>query len=202
MPHVCVDEHPSGVAGKAGNGLFAKRRVHRVWPWPVSFKQEGTLLPVHLRGLFLPTHTTSEAAEHPMEPDALAYIKTSEDEELSTIGVRSEEHAEPERLSATDLLKLAAAVIQRHFPNSSIGSLMLATVAMIESSGDRLAYRWEKHLGEASVGERKYLCLLLRFNPRCCQSMSLGLTIEAVDHLLAVCPITFFGHRPHRESNL
>lgn len=42
--------------------------------------------------------------------------------------------------------------MQRHRSVLKIDAIMLASVAMVESSGDPRAYRYERHLGEASTG--------------------------------------------------
>jgi soluble lytic murein transglycosylase-like protein len=59
--------------------------------------------------------------------------------------------ATTKRLSSAEVLGLAHEV-KRESKKITIDPLVMASIAMIESSGDPKAYRFEPHLNEASAG--------------------------------------------------
>jgi len=68
-----------------------------------------------------------------------------------------------DRYSAAELLQLAKEALQRHSKVLKVDAIMLAAVALVESSGDPKAYRYESHLGEASTGLTQVLTSTARW---------------------------------------
>ena len=54
--------------------------------------------------------------------------------------------------SKEKLLGLAHDVVSKSMRIKGVSPVMVASIAMVESSGDPKAYRYEPHLGEASAG--------------------------------------------------
>ena len=68
-----------------------------------------------------------------------------------------------DRYTSAELLKLAKEALQKHSNVLKVDAIMLAAVALVESSGDPKAYRYESHLGEASTGLTQVLTSTARW---------------------------------------